>query len=389
MDFRLTDEQQAARDLAREFAEREIVPVAAELDQQHAFPREVIAKAQQAGLTSLTIPEEFGGAGASLTTLALASEQFGWGCAGIATSLGINTLTADPIIIAGSHEQKREYLGRMTEGALGAYALTEPAAGSDVAALTTRARRVGDDYVLNGSKIWISNAPHAEFFVVFATTDPAAGRNGISAFVIERDTPGVDVGNPLPKLGQRASHASEIFFNDVVVPSGNRLGNEGDGFLIAMGVFDRSRPMISAISVGVIQRCLDESLGYATERVTMGQPIIRHQSVGNKIAEMGMRAEAARLLTYQAASLYDAGERNTLAASYAKAFAADSAMWAANEAVQIFGGNGYSEEFPVAKLFRDAKLLQIYEGTSEIQRVIMVREIARSRQGGTARTGRS
>ncbi len=380
MDFRLTDEQQAARDLAREFAEREIVPVAAEYDQQHRFPREIIAKAHQAGLTSLTVPEEYGGAGASLMTLALVSEQFGWGCAGIATSLGINTLTADPILLAGSHEQKREFLGRMAEGALGAYALTEPAAGSDVAALATRARRVNDEYVLNGSKIWISNAPHAEFFVVFAKTDPAAGRKGISAFVVERDTPGVDVGNPLPKLGQRASHASEIFFNDVAVPAGNRLGAEGDGFLIAMGVFDRSRPMISAIAVGLIQRCLDESLAYATERQTMGAPIIRHQSVGNKIAEMGMRAEAARLLTWQSATLYDAGERNTLQAAYAKAFAADSSMWAATEAVQVFGGSGYSEEFPVAKLFRDAKLFQIYEGTSEIQRLIMQRELVRARE---------
>ncbi|HBY45469.1 MAG TPA: acyl-CoA dehydrogenase, partial [Chloroflexi bacterium] len=194
MDFRLTDEQQAARDLAREFAEREIVPVAAEYDLQHKFPRDIIDKAQQAGLTSLTVPEEYGGAGATLSTLAIASEQFGWGCAGIATSLGINTLTSDPILIAGSHEQKREYLGRMASGTLGAYALTEPAAGSDVASLATRARRVGDDYVLNGSKIWISNAPHAEFFVVFAKTDPDAGRNGISAFIVERDTPGVDVG---------------------------------------------------------------------------------------------------------------------------------------------------------------------------------------------------
>ncbi len=380
MDFRLTDEQQAARDLAREFAEREIVPVAAEYDQQHRFPREIIARAQQAGLTALTIPEEFGGAGASLMTLVLVFEQFGWGCAGIATSLGINTLTADPILIAGSHEQKREYLGRMAEGALGAYALTEPAAGSDVSALATRARRVNDEYVLNGSKIWISNAPHAELFVVFAKTDPAAGRKGISAFVVERDTAGVDVGNPLPKLGQRASHASEIFLNDVVVPAGNRLGEEGDGFLIAMGVFDRSRPMISAIAVGLIQRCLDESLTYAMERQTMGEPIIQHQSVGNKIAEMGVRAEAARLLTYQSAARYDAGERNTLQSAYAKVFGADSAMWAATEAVQVFGGNGYSEEFPVAKLFRDAKLLQIYEGTSEIQHHVIRRELVRARE---------
>ncbi len=379
MDFRLTDEERAAQALAREFTEREIVPVAAEYDQQHRFPREILQRAAQAGLTSLTVPEEYGGAGASLMTLALVSEQFGWGCAGIATSLGINTLAADPILLAGRDDQKREYLGRMNEGELGAYALTEPAVGSDVSGLTTRARSVGDEYVLNGSKIWISNAPHADFFVVFAKTDPESGRKGISAFVVERDTPGLDVGNPLPKLGQRSSPAAEVFFNDVVVPERNRLGEEGDGFLIAMGVFDRSRPMIAAIAVGVIQRCLDESLAYALERQTMGQPIIQHQSVGDKIAQMAVRAEAARLLTYQSAARYDAGERNTLESAYAKVFGADSAMWAATEAVQVFGGNGYSEEFPVAKLFRDAKLLQIYEGTSEIQHHVIRRELIRAR----------
>jgi acyl-CoA dehydrogenase len=351
--------------------------VAAEYDREHRFPMDIIRKAYQAGLMNLTVPEEYGGVGMGLLTLAIVTEQFAWACAGIATSLGINTLTGDPIIVAGSDEQKRHWLGRMVDGELGAYALTEPVAGSDVAHIQTRARKVGDDYAISGSKIWISNAPQANFFVVFAKTDPDAAHRGISAFLIDRDTPGLSVGNPLPKLGQRASHAAEVFFDDVKVPAVNRLGNEGDGFLIAMQVFDRSRPMISAFGAGLIQRCIDETLKYATERTTMGQPIIAHQAVGHKIAEMAMRAEASRLLTYQAGALHDAGERNTLASSYAKAFGADSAMWAASEAVQIFGGNGYSEEFPVAKLFRDAKLLQIYEGTSEIQRNIMVRELTR------------
>jgi acyl-CoA dehydrogenase len=377
MDFRLNDEQQTAKKLAREFAEREIVPVAAEYDREHRFPMDIIKNAYKAGLMNLTVPEQYGGVGMGLLTLAIVTEQFAWACAGIATSLGINTLTGDPIIVAGTDEQKRHWLGRMVDGELGAYALTEPAAGSDVANIQTRARRVGDDYALSGSKIWISNAPQANFFVVFAKTDPDAAHRGISAFLVDRETPGLSVGNPLPKLGQRASHAAEVFFDEVKVPAANRLGNEGDGFLIAMQVFDRSRPMISAFGAGLIQRCIDETLKYATERQTMGQPIIAHQAVGHKIAEMAMRAEASRLLTYQAGALHDAGERNTLASSYAKAFGADSAMWAVTEAVQIFGGNGYSEEFPVAKLFRDAKLLQIYEGTSEIQRNIMVRELTR------------
>jgi acyl-CoA dehydrogenase len=239
---------------------------------------------------------------------------------------------------------------------------------------------VGDEYVLSGSKIWISNATVADFFVVFAKTDPEAGRKGISTFVVERNTPGVTVGNPLPKLGQRASHAAEVAFDNAAVPAANRLGAEGEGFLTAMKVFDRSRPMIAAIAVGIIQRCLDESLDWSMQRVTMGQPIIRHQAVAHKIAEMGMRGEAARLLVYQAAALHDAGQQNTIQASYAKTFASDNAMWAATEAVQVFGGSGYSEEFPVAKLFRDAKLMQIYEGTSEIQRNIMARELTRARE---------
>lgn len=380
MDFRLSDEQEAARDLAREFAEGEIKPVAGEYDAEHRFPSDILAKVRDIGLMHLTIPEAYGGGGVGILEWVLAMEGFAWGCAGIATSIGINSLTADPILVAGSEDQQREWLGRMVAGEYGAYALTEPAAGSDVSGIQTRARKVGDEYVLSGSKIWISNATVANFFVVFAKTDPEAGRKGISTFVVERDTPGVTVGNPLPKLGQRASHAAEVFFDNAAVPAANRLGAEGEGFLTAMKVFDRSRPMIAAIAVGIIQRCLEESLDWAMQRVSMGQPIIRHQAVAHKVAEMGMRCEAARLLTHQAAALHDAGMRNTIQASYAKTFASDNAMWSATEAVQVFGGSGYSEEFPVAKLFRDAKLMQIYEGTSEIQRNIMARELTRMRE---------
>ncbi len=246
-----------------------------------------------------------------------------------------------------------------------------------MAGIQTRARETADGYAISGSKIWISNASEASFFVVFAKTDPDARHKGISAFIVERDRPGVTVGNPLPKLGQRASHAAEIFFDNVVVPPENLLGQEGEGFMTAMRVFDRSRPMVAAMGVGVTARCLDEALGYAKTRQTMGRPILEHQAIGHKIAQMGLRLEAARLLTYQAAWLHDSGQRNTLQAAYAKAFAADTAMWAATEAIQVHGGMGYSTEYPVEKLLRDAKVLQIYEGTSEIQHNIMVRELAR------------
>jgi acyl-CoA dehydrogenase len=377
MDFQLTPEQQALRDRARAFAEREILPVAAKYDREEAHPHEVILRARAEGLTELSIPREYGGPGLGALDVAIVSEQFAWACPGMATALGLNGLAAEPIIIAGTEEQKRRWLPRLTQGEYASYAITEPDAGSDVASMTTRAERRGDHYVINGVKRWIGNAPHANFMVVFAKTDPSAGHRGISAFIVERDTPGIEV-RKLHKFGQRAVQNGEITFTDVVVPAENRLGNEGDGFLIAMKVFDRTRPMVAAFGVGVIQRCLDESLRYALQRRTMGQPIIQHQAVGHKIAEMQIRLNAARWLTYHAAWLADQGQRNTLEAALAKAFAADSAMWAATEAMQIFGGNSYSIDYPIEKIFRDTKLLQIYEGTSEIQRNIIVRELAKA-----------
>jgi acyl-CoA dehydrogenase len=267
---------------------------------------------------------------------------------------------------------------RLLAGEFGAYALTEPAAGSDVAGIKTRAVRRGEGYVLNGSKVWISNAPLASMFVIFAKTDAEAGHRGLSAFLVDRDTPGLTVGPPLGKLGQRAGPAAELFLNDVEVPESARLDAQGDGFLIAMRVFDRSRPMVAALGVGLLQRCLDESLTYARTRQSMGRALIEHQAIGHKLADMALKCDAARLLVQHAAWLLDSGRQNTLQAAYAKTFAADSAMWAASEAVQVFGGTGYSTEYPVEKLFRDAKVLQIYEGTSEIQRNIIARELARS-----------
>jgi acyl-CoA dehydrogenase len=377
MDFQLNTEQRLIRDLARTFARRVIAPVAAQYDREERFPQELFAQAQEAGLLNITVPLDIGGAGLGALEQAIVAAELAWGCVGITAALSLNALVSDALLVGGDAAQQKTYIGRLVAGELGCYAVTEPGAGSDVAAITTRARRVGDQYVLNGSKIWISNAPEARFIVVFAKTDPDAGHRGLSAFVVERDTPGVEVGRPLGKLGQKAELAAEVHFSDAAVPATARLGQEGDGFRIAMGVFDRSRPMVAALAVGLTARCLDESLGYAKTRQTMGRPIIEHQAVGHKIAAMGMRLEAARLLTYQAAWLLDNGGRNTLQAAYAKAFAADTAMWAATEAIQVFGGMGYSTEYPVEKLFRDAKVLQIYEGTSEIQHNIMVRELAR------------
>ena len=377
MDFQLSAEQRMIRDLAHTFADREIRPVAAEYDRAERFPRPLFERAQELGLLNLTMPEAYGGAGLGGLEQCIVVEQLAWGCVGITAAITINGLVADALLVGGTPEQQATYLPRLRAGELGCYALTEPGAGSDVAAITTSARRDGDEYVLNGAKVWISNATEAAFIVLFAKTDPAAGHRGISAFIIERDTPGVTVGHKMGKLGQKAAPTAEIHLDNARVPVSARMGEEGTGFRIAMGVFDRSRPMVAAMGVGVTARCLDEALAYAKTRQTMGRPILEHQAIGHKIAQMGLRLEAARLLTYQAAWLHDSGQRNTLQAAYAKAFAADTAMWAATEAIQVHGGMGYSTEYPVEKLLRDAKVLQIYEGTSEIQHNIMVRELAR------------
>ncbi len=338
MDFMLNDEERQLEQLARTFTQREIVPAAAALDRDKRFPQAIYDQALKLGLLNLTIPEAYGGAGLGCLALTLVTEQFARGCVGVAAVLGINALAADAIIHHGNEEQKRWVLPRLVAGELASYAATEPGAGSDVAGLHTRAERDGDDYVLSGSKIWISNATHASLFIVFARTGPQPGAAGLSAFIVERDTPGLRVGEPLDKLGQRCAPTSEVFFDGCRVPLSQRIGEEGQGFKIAMDAFDHSRPMVAAFGVGVHARCLEESLAYAQTRQTMGQPIIRHQLVAAKLAEMSTSLDAARLLTYRAAWLIDHGHRNTLAASQAKLFAAESVMQAATEAVQIFGG---------------------------------------------------
>ena len=375
--FSLTEEQRMIQQLARDFAKNEIAPVAEHYDQTHEYPWPVIKKAQELGLTLLNIPEEYGGLGLSLFEECLVGEELAWGCSGMSTAIAVNGLGMLPILIAGSENQKQEYAGRMAEGQLCAYCLTEPEAGSDVAGIKTTARNQGDYYLLNGNKTFITGGSVANFYTVFAYTDPDTPYKGMSCFIVDRDMEGVSVGKPFRKMGQHASDTAEVIFDNVKVPAQCRLGKEGQGFMIAMQVFDRSRPGTAAGAVGVARRALEEAINYAKGRQAMGKPIWQHQAIGHMIADMAMDVEAARLLVWKSAWAVDAGERNTTAAAFAKAYAADMAMRVTTNAVQVFGGYGYMAEYPVEKLMRDVKIFQIYEGTSQIQRNIVVRELFR------------
>jgi len=373
--FALTGEQRMLQALARDFARAEVAPVAEHYDRTAEFPLPVIQKARAAGLININLPLEYGGGGASLIEECLVAEEIAWGCSGISTSLMINNLAAIPILVAGTEAQKNEWLGRMVGGELASYAVTEPAAGSDVAGIQTTATKRGQEYVLKGSKTFISNASYSNFFVVFAYTDKEKKYKGMSAFIVERDQPGFSVSKKFDKLGQRASDTAEITLDEVAVPERHRLGNEGDGFMIAMKVFDKSRPVVAASAVGVAQRALDESVKYAKERKAFGVPIAEHQAIAHTLADMAMNIHAGRLLAWQAAWLVDQGQPNAKFAAFAKAFAADAAMKITTDAVQVFGGYGFMKEFPVEKLMRDCKVFQIYEGTSQIQRNIIAREL--------------
>ncbi len=376
--FALSDEQRALRELAREFAEREIRPRAAEYDENSTHPADVVAKAHEVGLMNPHVPEEYGGLGLPGFDGMLISEELSWGCAGMAVSITANTLGSGPVLLAGSDEQKRDWLTPLLEEPiLSAFGLTEPDAGSDVARIKTTAVRRGEEYVLNGSKTFISNAGHAAWTVVFAKTDPAAGHRGLSAFIVPMDTPGVVIEQHLDKMGQRSTDTSAFSLTDVVVPAANRVGEEGDGFKIAMQTLDVTRPGTAAGAVGVAQAAYEHAVDYAKQRVTFDVPIAMHQGVNFLIADMATEIEAARLLVWQAAWMLDSGygRKATLYSSFAKRFAADTAMKVATDAVQVLGGYGYIKEYPVEKLMRDAKLFQIYEGTSQIQRLVIAREI--------------
>ena len=381
--FALTDEQRALRDLAHEFAAREMRPKAAEYDEHQTHAADVIAKAHEVGLMNIHVPAEYGGPELGLLDGALVGEELCWGCSGMGTAIAVNGLGAGPVIIAGTDEQKHTWLMPLTEEPiLCSFGLTEPDAGSDVARIKSSAVRKGDEYVLNGSKTFITNAGHAAWTVVFAKTDPAQGHRGISAFVVPMDTPGVTIEKHLDKMGQRSTDTSAFALTDVVVPAANRLGEEGDGFKIAMQTLDGTRPGTAIGAVGVARAAFEYARDYAKERVTFDQPIAMHQGINFLIADMATKIEAARLLTWQAAWMFDSGwgRKATLYSSMAKRFAADTAMEVTTDAVQIFGGYGYIKEYPVEKLMRDAKLYQIYEGTSQIQRLVIAREVLLPRE---------
>jgi acyl-CoA dehydrogenase len=376
--FALTPEQRELRALAREFAEKEIRPKAADYDERQTHPADLIGKAHELGLMNAHIPAEYGGLGLSGFEGMLVGEELSWGCAGVAVSIVANTLGAAPVLIAGSDEQKSRWLPPLLdEPLLCSFALSEPDAGSDAARIKTTAERTGDEYVLNGSKMFITNAGHAAWSVVFASTDRSQGHKGLSAFVVPMDAEGVTIEKHLDKMGQRATDTSAFALNGVAVPAANRLGEEGDGFKIAMQTLDFTRPGTAAGAVGVAQAAYDYSVEYAKQRVTFDVPIAMHQGVNFLIADMATEIEAARLLTWQAAWMLDSGygRRATLYSSFAKRFSADTAMKVTTDAVQIFGGYGYMKEYPVEKLMRDAKLFQIYEGTSQIQRLVIAKEI--------------
>jgi acyl-CoA dehydrogenase len=379
VNFMLTEEQQMLQKMAREFAEKEIIPVAEEYDREAKFPEELFHKAREIGIANMNIPEAYGGVGASVLEECIVSEELGYGCTGISTSIGTNGLGSLPILLAGSDEQKAYWLGErlVDQGQFVSYGVTEAAAGSNVVGIQTRAEKKNGKYVINGSKTFITNASHAHFFTIFAKTDPEAGHRGMTCFVVERDMPGVSVGRKFDKLGQRASDTAEIVFENVEVPEENVVGQVGGGFYLAMKVFDFSRPGVAAGAVGLQRRALAESVKYASEREAFGVPIFQHQAIGHKIADMAINYEASRLLVWQAAWQVDNGIANPKVPAYAKAFAADMATKAAVDAVQVFGGYGYMKEYPVEKLLRDVKIFQIYEGTSEIQRNIIVRELFR------------
>lgn len=378
--FDLTDEQREFRDMAHRFAEKTMRPAAAEADEQECVPWEVLTKAHQAGLLTFAFPERYGGGGVeSVLTKAIVDEELFWGCAGIATLIGGVALCATPILLAGTEAQKEKYVTRLCDPdtlRLGAYALTEPSAGSDPAGMITTARRENGKYVLNGYKTFITNAGLADVYVVFATVDVARGVDGVTAFIVEKDWPGVVPGKKEKKMGIRASHTASLALEDVEVPVENRLGKEGEGFRIAMRTFDVTRSHIAIGAVGIARAAYEYALAYAQERRQFGKPIYAFQSVAFMLADMAIQIDAARLLAWRAAWLYDAGQPCTTEASMAKAYAADVAMRATTDAVQVLGGYGYSREYPAEKWMRDAKIMQIYEGTAQIQRLVISRRLA-------------
>lgn len=375
MKFKLSEEHEMIRKMVRDFAEKEVAPSAAERDEEERFDREIFDKMAELGLTGIPWPEEYGGIGSDYLAYAIAVEELSRVCASTGVTLSAHTSLASwPIYKFGTEEQKKKYLVPLARGTkIGAYGLTEPNSGSDAGGMKTTARKEGDKYILNGSKIFITNGGVADIYIVFALTDPEKRHRGTSAFIIEKDFPGFKVGKKESKLGIRSSPTTEIIFEDCRVPAENLLGEEGQGFKIAMMTLDGGRNGIAAQAVGIAQGAFDLALNYAKERVQFGKPIIENQGISFKLADMATNIEAARLLTYQAAWLESEGLPYGKASAMAKLFAGDTAMAVTTEAVQIFGGYGYTKEYAVERMMRDAKITQIYEGTQEIQRLVISR----------------
>jgi butyryl-CoA dehydrogenase len=379
MDFELTDDQQLIRDAVREFADAEVAPIAAELDRDHRFPYELLPRLAEMNLMGMPYPEKEGGAGADYVSYVIAVEELSRACASTAVVLSAHSSLATwPVYKFGTEAQHDKYLHDMTSGRrLGAFALTEPAAGTDAAAGTCTAMLHADEYALNGSKMFITNAPYADIYVVFAKTDVERGARGISAFIVEKDTPGFTVGEAEHKLGIRGSSTPPIYFSDCRVPRDALLGTEGEGFKIAMATLDGGRIGIAAQALGIAQAALDASVAYAKERVQFGKPIATLQAIQWMIADMATEIDAARLLVYRAASCMDNGRPYSTEGAMAKLFASEVATRVAGKAIQIHGGYGYTESYPVERNYRDAKITEIYEGTSEVQRMVIARSTLR------------
>lgn len=376
--FELNEEQKSIKELAEKFVLEEIIPVAPALDKTGEFPWDILHKAHEIGLHNIGIPEEYGGMGCDTVTACLLEEAFSYGCAGVAVALGGNGLACAPLKVIANEEQKQEYFGRLTsEPLVAAYCVTEPGAGSDVSGLKTKAEKHGNEWVLNGNKMWITGGGVANWYFVLARSDPdprAKPGNAFTAFIVDADSPGVLKGRKEINMGQRCSNTCGVTFEDVRVPEKNVLGEVGRGFIYAMNAFDKTRPGVAAAAVGLSQRALDEAAKYSLQRKTFGTKIANHQAIQFMLADMATGTELSRLMMIMSAWELDQGRRNTYYASIAKSFASDVANKNASDCVQIFGGNGYNTDYPAEKLMRDAKIYQIYEGTSQIQRLIIGRE---------------
>lgn len=379
MQFKLSEEHEMIRKMVRDFARNEVAPTAAERDEEERFDRALFDQMAELGLTGIPWPEEYGGIGSDYLAYVIAVEELSRVCASTAVTLSAHTSLAGwPIFAFGTEEQKQKYLRPMAEGTkMGAYGLTEPGSGSDAGGMKTMAKRDGDHYVLNGSKIFITNGGYADIYVVFALTDPESKQRGTSAFIVESNTPGFSVGKKESKLGIRSSPTTEIIFEDCRIPAENLLGEEGQGFKIAMQTLDGGRNGIAAQAVGIAQGALDAAVDYAKERHQFGKPIAAQQGIGFKLADMATSVEASRLLTYQAAWLESNGLPYGKESAMSKLFAGDTAMKVTTEAVQVFGGYGYTKDYPVERFMRDAKITQIYEGTQEIQRLVISRMLTK------------